>query len=153
MRSAVIPAQPNRKAHARNQRITLLQTLMPNQRPHAVLNRLGDVDQGHARPDCLLCILPDLTMHLGRLSVVLQKVRVEVIEVALLLVGGAVAVVVGVLDLLADGEGLACEEKLDRNGGRFCLRGWVLLLLARFSLLLLFGGPDSCAISALGLGF
>jgi hypothetical protein len=74
-------------------------------------------------------------MRFGGVPVVGQKLGVEVVKVALLLIGGAVQVVVDVFNLLALRVGVIGEELCDGHAGRVGLDGG-LLLLPRLPLLL-----------------
>lgn len=95
-------------------------------------------------------------MSLGGLAVVGQEVRVQAVEVALLLVGDTGAVLVRVLDLLALGVLLVGEQLADLDARGLGLAGRVLLLLLGLSLLLLLGSAGaSLAVgrSAILVGF
>jgi hypothetical protein len=119
--------------------------LVPCQSAHRVLDALGNLRQRHARLDPLLRPLPDLAMHLGAAPVVGEEVLVHAVQMALLLAGRPVRVLVSVLDNLAFGVGIVQVDFVDGDAGRRGLDlgatvGAALLLLARLALLLLFGG-------------
>ncbi len=97
----VVEVEPGREAHAGHQRVALGQALVPDQRARRVLDAVGDVRQRLARLDVALRPLAHLAVRLGRMAVVGEEVGVEPVQVALLLARRAVAVLAGVLDLLA----------------------------------------------------
>jgi hypothetical protein len=128
--SAVIDAQTTRETHSSLDVVSFLQTLMTSQGTDCILDALSDFCQVLTRLDILLGILTDLAVNLGALAVFLQEVVVHAVQVALLLVRGAVSVVVLVFDDLALGV-LAVREKVrDWNA-------WRRALLFRTALLLL----------------
>lgn len=137
----MVDAQATREPHATLDVITFLQTGMAGQSAHRVFNALSDLRQGLARSDVLLCILANLAVDLGTLAVLLQEVIVHAIKVPLLFVGGAVGVVVLVLDNLSLGV-LAVGEQVGHGNARRRALDFsaTLLLLLRLALLLFLGG-------------
>lgn len=76
---------------------------MPRQRSNAVLDSFSDLRQRLTRFDVPLRPLPDLSVYLRALPVFIQEVVVHSIQMALLLVGSAVAVLILILANLALG--------------------------------------------------
>lgn len=145
--STVVDAQPTRETHATLEVVSFLQTLMTRQSSHRLFNALCDLCQGLAGLDILLRILADLTVNLGALAVLLQEVIVHAVEIALLLVRGAIGIVVLVFDDLAFGVCVIGEEVGHGYPRRRALDlGAALLLLLGLALLLLFGG---CCVTLL----
>jgi len=148
MRRAVIYAQTRREAHSSNDVIALLQSLMPRQRSHAILDHLGNLRQCLPGFDVSLCILPHLAVDLSALAVFLQEVVVHAVEMALFFIRCAICVVIFVLYFLADGIFARGKELGDWHARRSGLRccgccgggGAGLLLLAGLALFLLFRG-------------
>lgn len=136
VRRAVVDTQPAGEAHASQKVVPLLETRVAGQGTNAVLDGLRDLDQRLAGLDELLRILADLAVNLGSLAVLLQEVVVHPVEVALLLVGCAVRILVLVLDNLAFGELVVGEEGGDGDPWRFGLLLRASLLLLRLALLL-----------------
>ena len=142
--STVVDTETTRETHATLDVVTLLETLVAGQSPHRVLNALGNLRQGLARLDILLRILADLAVDFGTLPVFPQEILVHAIKVPLLFVGGAVGIVVLVLDdlalrVLAVGE----QVRYGDSRRRALDLGATLLLLLGLALLLLFGGCRS----------
>lgn len=149
MGGAVVQTQATGESHTADERITLSQAVVARERPDAVLDALGDLRQRLPRLDRLLRILPNLAMDLCGLAVVGQEVAVQVVQVALLLARGPVAVLLPVLDLLAGRVVLVGEQEADLDGGgvRLARRRGLLLLLG-LSLLFLLGGARRARGSA-----
>ena len=140
MRRTMIKTQPARESHATLDVIALLQALMACQRTNRILDALRDLRQGLSGLDILLGILADLAVDLGALPVLLQPVIVHAVEISLLLAGGAVRILILVLDDLAFGELVIGEERRERNTRRVALHLSGALLLLGLALLLLFRG-------------
>lgn len=99
----MIYAKPGWKSHSTFDVISFFQTLMPRQRSNAVLDSFSDLRQRLTRFDVPLRPLPDLSVYLRALPVFIQEVVVHSIQMALLLVGSAVAVLILILANLALG--------------------------------------------------
>ncbi len=87
-------------------------------------------------------------MCLGGMAIIRQEFAVDVVEVPFLLVGGTVAVLVDVLDLLALGVAVIREELGDRDTRRVRLGGGGLLLLLGLPLLLFLSRAGGAAPAA-----
>jgi hypothetical protein len=148
MRSTVVKTETARETHATLDAVTLLQTRVTSQGTNAILDALSNLSQGLSGSDILLGPLAHLAMNLSGLAVIGQEVAVHVIEMALLLVGGTVVVLVLVFHLLSVRVGLVGEQLAEQHSGRIALAGRVLLLLLGLSLLLLFGASfsGSCTV-------
>lgn len=112
VRRAVVDGQTSRETHTGDEGVTLLETSVASQGTNAILDVLGDLGQGLAGLDALLRPLANLSVNLGGMAVVGKELLVggKVVEMALLLVGDALQVVVGVFDFLALGVLLVGEE-------------------------------------------
>lgn len=153
VRGDVVEVQAGREAHAGDDGVALGEAIVADEAADAVLDAVGDLGQGLAGLDVLLRPLADLSVGLGGVAVVGEELGVQVVEVALLLVGGPEPVLVDVLDLLALGVGVVGEELGEEDAGRVGLRGGSLLLLLGLSLLLLFlGGSLSVGSGGAVLG-
>jgi hypothetical protein len=139
----VVETKTAGETHTTLETVTLLQSGVSGESTNAILNALGNRGQGLSRLDVLLSPLAHLAMNLGSLAIVGKEVGVQVIEMALLLVGGTVGVLVLVLDLLSVRVRLVREQLADLNSGRVALAGRVLLLLLGLSLLLFLGASLS----------
>ena len=143
VRGAVVDAETAGETHTALDVVTLLQALVAGQCTDRILDALRDLRQGLAGLDVLLRILADLTVHFGTLAVLLQEVIVHAVEIALLLIGGSVRVLVLVFDDLAFGVLVVGEQVGHGNAGRRALNfSTALLLLLGLALLLLLGGWD-----------
>jgi uncharacterized membrane protein len=140
MRGAMVETKTTRETHTSLDAVTLLKSSVSSKSTNTILNALSDLSQGLSGLDILLSPLSNLAMDLGCLTVVGQEVAVQVIEMALLLIGSSVVVLVLVFNLLSVGIGLVREQLADLDSRRVALAGRVLLLLLGLSLLLLFGG-------------
>ncbi|KAI6748728.1 hypothetical protein HG531_007675 [Fusarium graminearum] len=140
MRGAVVETKTAGETHTSLETVTLLESRVSSESTNTILNTLGDRGQGLSGLDVLLSPLAHLAMNLGSLAVIGKEVGVKVIEMALLLVGGTVVVLVLVLDLLAGRVGFVGEQLADLDSRRVALAGRVLLLLLGLSLLLFLGG-------------
>lgn len=116
--SAVVDAQARRETHTGLERIALLETLVSGESAHRVLDALCNLGERHARLDPLLCPLSDLTVHLGAASVVGEEILVHAVEVALLLAGRAVCVLVEVVYTLSLGIGIVEVDFVDGHPRR-----------------------------------
>lgn len=138
MGSTVIDTQPTRETHPTLDIVPFLETLVTRQRAHGIFNTLCDLRQSLTRPDILLRILADLTVHLRALAVFLQEIIPHAVKIAFLLVGSAVGILILVFDNLTLGELVIGEEVGYWHARRRGLDLGTLLLL-RLALLLLFG--------------
>lgn len=141
VRSTVVDTQTTWETHPALEIISFLQALVTRQGSHRVFNSFRDLCQGLTGLDILLRILADLAVDLGALAVLLQEVIVHAVEIALLLVGGAVGILVLVFHDFAFGVCVVGEEVGHRypwwRALDLCA---ALLLLLGLALLLLFGG-------------
>lgn len=154
----VVEVQSGGETHAGLDGVALCQAVVADQSAHAVLDAIRDLGQRLARLDVALCPLADLAMGLGSIAVVVEEVGVEIIQMALLLVRGSIAVLVDILDLLALGVDLAREEIGQQDARGFRLGGGGLLLLPRLSLLVLLllgglGGGVGRLLVGIAVGF
>lgn len=139
--SAVVNAETTGETHTTLEVITFLKTLVTGQGTDGFFNALRDLGEGLTRLNGLLRILTNLTVHLSSLTVLLQEVILHAVEVALLLVGGAVRILILVLDDLTLGVFLSGEQSRQGNARRRGLDlGATLLLLLGLALLLFLGG-------------
>ena len=134
----MVDAQPSRKANTTPNVIPLFETLMARQIPDPILNTLRDLGQSLPWLDVLLRPLPDLPVDLRSLSILGQEVVVHAVEVALLLAGRAVVVLISVLVDFTFGELPVREEVGHGHGRRRCLPFGCSGLLLLLWLLLLF---------------
>jgi hypothetical protein len=136
----VVNAEAGREPHARDQSIALLESLVASQGANGVFDPDGDLRERLSRPNILLRPLPNLPMSFGGVAVVVNKLALKIVEMALLLAGRTVAVLVHIFNLLALWILLVREELRDQDSGRVRLLLWVLLLLPGLSLLLFLSG-------------
>lgn len=94
MRCAVVDAESGGETHAGYLSIAIFKALVACQCAHRVLDALSDLGQAHSRLDPLLSPLPYLAVDFGALAVVGEEVVVHAVEMALLLAGGAVRILV-----------------------------------------------------------
>lgn len=138
MSSNLVEVQAGWETHAGNNRIAFGQAVVSDKTTHTVLDPIGNFHEGLARLDGFLRPLTDLAMRLGRLTVIGEEIAVDVIKMALLFVGGTIAVVTLVVDLFALGVVVAGKQLRDEDGWRVGLyRGSFLLGLLLLVLLLL----------------
>ena len=95
---AVIYAESSGEANTGLESISLLQPQVSAQMPHAVFDALCNLYEALPRLDGVLGPLPNLPVDCCCLSVVCEVVLVHPVQISLLLVGGAVCIIILVLD-------------------------------------------------------
>jgi hypothetical protein len=129
MRCAVVDIQPSRKAHTTFNVIAFFEARMTCQSSNRLFDSFGDLMQGLARFNPLLCPLPDLSVYFGCLTILVEEVVVHAVEMSLLFTSGSICIFIPVLDFFASRILLVCEELADWYARRIRLSIWGSLLL------------------------
>lgn len=123
-----VEVQAGWEAHPGNNRIAFGQAIVSDKTTYTVLDTIGNFGKGLARLDGFLRPLTDLTMRLRRLTVIREKVAVDVIKMALLFIGRTIAVVILVVDLFALRVAVVGKQLGDEDGWRVGLNSGSFLL-------------------------
>jgi len=151
--SNIIEVQAGGEAHSGKKGIALGQAIVSDEPTDAVLDVVGDFNEGLARFDVFLGPLADLTMGLGRLAIIRQKIAVDVVEMTLLFVGGTEAILINIFDFFPLGVVVVGEKFGNGDRRRVGLGSGSLLLLGLLLVLLLLLGAAFAASYGSSGGF